>query len=214
MKQFSLILLACGLSLGASAQISITAASPVYFQNFNSLDTGATNSANLPTGWKIAEAGSSASANGQYRSGNGSANAGDTYSFGATQNIDRALGSLASNTLQAHFGAAFVNNTGSAISSMTVNYRCEQWRAGDTVQRPDSLRFFYSLTASDIDTTLTGWTEVVALMGNSAQLQGNGALDGNTVFNTVNGTVSVTIPAGATSALSGSIKTLWALMTR
>ena len=197
MKKLSTLFLACGLSVAAHAQIPITAASPVYTQDFNSLDTAATNSSNLPTGWKIAEAGTSSSANDQYRSGSGSANAGDTYSFGAVQNTDRALGALASNSLQSHFGAAFVNNTGSTLGSMTVSYRCEQWRAGDTVQRPDSLRFFYSVTATDIDTTLNGWTEVIALMGTTTQLQGNGPLDGNSVFNVVSGTVNVSIPNGA-----------------
>ena len=204
MKKLSALLTACTLSLAASAQVSLTGANPSYSQNFNTLDTGATNSSNLPTGWKIAEAGTSSSANGQYRSGIGTSNAGDTYSFGASQNTDRALGSLASNSLRSHFGASFINNTGTTITSVAIGYRAEQWRAGDTSSKTDTLMCYYSTTASDVDTSMTGWIEIPALLTlstNSAASSSSGnALDGNTVFTSMNATLQLPtpLPDGAT----------------
>ncbi len=204
MKQFaSLLLAACTVSLASQAQISLVGATPSYTQDFNTLDTGATNSSNLPAGWAIQETGSGVNANDQYRSGTGSANGGDTYSFGTAQATDRALGGLASNTVQTRFGAAFTNNTGGTLTSMTMSVRVEQWRAGDTASRPDSLMFFYSTTATMLDSTETGWTEVPALMLNSVQpaatsTSGN-SLDGNTVNSTKTGTVQFPTPIAAGS---------------
>lgn len=202
MKHFaSLLLAACTVSAAATAQVSLTGANPSYSQNFNTLDTGAANSSNLPTGWLIQETGTGTSANEMYRSGNGSANAGDTYSFGTTQATDRALGGLGSNGVQSRFGAAFTNNTGTTITSMTMSVRVEQWRAGDTSSRPDSLTFYYSTTATALDSTETAYTEVPTLMLNSVQTgatssSGN-SLDGNTVNTTKTGVVQFPTPVAA-----------------
>jgi hypothetical protein len=205
MKHFAfLFLAACSVAATATAQVNLSGANPSYSQDFNTLDTGATNSSNLPMGWLIQETGAGVSANEQYRSGNGSANSGDTYSFGTIQATDRALGGLGSNGVQTRFGAAFTNNTGSPITSMSMSVRVEQWRAGDTSSRPDSVLFYYSTTATALDSTETAYTEVPTLMLNSVQTSAttnNGnALDGNTVNTIKTGTVQFPnpIPAGAT----------------
>ena len=64
-----------------------------YLENFNSLvKTG--NSNILPTGWLLEESGTNA--NGLYTASNGTANSGDTYSFGVIDEEDRSLGCLQS----------------------------------------------------------------------------------------------------------------------
>ncbi len=205
MKKTALLILAAAVSVAAKAQIPVTSSALTYTQNFNTLDTGTTSTTGgttLPTGWAIAEAGNNK--DGKYRSGNGSTNSGDTYSYGATQTTDRALGSLASNSLRSFYGASFTNNANATLTSVAVSFKIEQWRAGDTAAKKDSVRFYYSTTASAIDTDLTAWTEVPALLAlspNSVSTSSNGnATDGNTLFSTVSGTLTfpTPIPAGST----------------
>ena len=133
------------LGLITNAQsYSLTGSNPSYSQDFNSLDTSSTVfSSNLPTGWSILEVG--ANSNNQYRGGFGNSTTGDTYSFGSTNNSDRSIGGLASNSLTPHFGIKFTNNTGSTITSLSVSYKGEQWRVGNTAQHVDSLVFYIVL---------------------------------------------------------------------
>ena len=74
-----------------------------YSQNFDTLAATGTSST-LPDGWVFAESGNNANAT--YSAGTGSGNAGDTYSFGAANAADRALGTLQSGSLIPVFGAA------------------------------------------------------------------------------------------------------------
>ena len=110
-------------------------------EDFNSLASSGTSSA-TPTGWGFSESGTNA--NTTYTAGTGSSNTGDTYSFGT--NSDRALGGLQSGSLVPTIGAAFVNNTGTTITSLTITYTGEQWRLGAT-GRTDRLDFQYSTYA-------------------------------------------------------------------
>src|ERR1043165_10148975 len=88
-----------------NAQVSINNASFVYGQNFNTLNTSSNigYTINLPN-WHIYEFGSSTMASDDYRGGNGSDPTEDIYSFGFTGSNERALGSIASPGLQAHYG--------------------------------------------------------------------------------------------------------------
>src|SRR5690348_16864726 len=97
-------------------------------ENFDSLASTGTTGTVLPAGWAIAESGTAA--NTSYGVGTGSLNTGNTYSFGATNSTDRALGSLLSGSLSPSFGASFTNTTGQAITSLDVSYLGEQWRLG------------------------------------------------------------------------------------
>lgn len=81
----------------------------------------------MPQGWGFNETGTSLDTN--YRAGDGTANSGDTYSFGS--NSDRAFGTLQSGSLISSIGACLTNNTGSPITSLDVAYTGEQWRLGD-----------------------------------------------------------------------------------
>lgn len=117
--------------------VSIGQLGVAYSQNFDVLAASGTAST-LPEGWVYVEAG--ANANALYTAGTGSSNTGDTYSFGAVGNSDRALGGLRSGNLVPLFGVEFRNDTGSTITSISISYWGEQWRLG-TSGRQDRLDF-------------------------------------------------------------------------
>jgi hypothetical protein len=135
-------------------QISINSTDTVYPENFNTLAASGTSST-MPAGWAFKETGSGA--NTLYTAGTGSSTSGDTYSFGSSGNGERTLGELTTATLQSRFGAHYLNNTGSTITSLLISYTGEQWRLGAT-GRTDKLEFQYSVNATSlIDGT---WADV------------------------------------------------------
>jgi hypothetical protein len=191
-------------ALAANAQtVSITGTNPTYTQDFNTLDTvSTTSSSNLPSGWAIFEYGTSTTTvDNKYKGGNGNSNTGETYSLGTSGSTERALGSLASGSNIPSFGVTFTNNTNKTISSITINYKGEQWRAGQVGRtNVDSLRFLYSTSATGLNDTLGTWTEVASLMFNTPNMTATTAagIDGNATGNFTNksGTITVSIPAG------------------
>lgn len=190
------IAIAFALAAGpAAAQVSVPSfASPVV-QDFNSLAT-AGSSGVVPPGWAFAESGNSA--NSTYSAGNGSSNAGETYSFGAAGSSERALGTVLSGNMNLTFGGSFVNNIGAPIASLQISFVGEQWRLG-TQGRADRIDFQYSLDATSLTTGT--WTNVDALDFITPNLTAAvGALDGNAVGNrtAVSGVISgLSIPNGA-----------------
>lgn len=195
MRKSSLVPLAVLLCSVAHAQVSLATLGSPYTQNFDTLATTGTSST-LPSGWALLESGTNA--NTLYTAGTGSANSGDTYSFGAASSTERALGGLLSGSLTPKFGASFTNNTGSAITSLAISYTGEQWRLG-TASRADRIDFEYSTDA----TTLSNgtWTGVDTLDFTSPFTTTTGALDGNAAANrtAISSTISsLNIPAGAT----------------
>jgi len=200
-----LALLFAGLVTGgaAMAQISITGSNLTYTQDFNTLGTSGTGLSILPTGWEIYEWGGTG-ANTTYRAGDGSANSGDTYSFGNGTNTDRALGSLGSTSVpKINYGATFVNNTGTNITGVVISFTQEQWRSGGaTATNIDTTRVLYSLTSTIADSNFTGWTEIPTLLMQSIVTGGGGtALDGNMNMVAKTATEIVTIPSGSTFTL-------------
>lgn len=183
MKKTTLLATALLAGFAATAQISITSGTMTYTQDFNTLSMDTASKSDLmPTGWSFAEFGNSASIDGKYRVGNGSTNNGDTYSFGTHGASDRALGSIASNSLSSAFGATFVNNTGADLLGFTLSYTGEQWRLGNATEHRDSLIFQYStagLAVSDSNTASV-WMMDTTLMFSSVITSGtSGPLDGN-----------------------------------
>ena len=171
--------------------ISLTA-SP-YTQDFNTLSnnvSGGTGSV-LPNGWAFAETGSGA--NGSYRSGTGSANNGDTYSFGADGSTERAFGSLRSGSVVPTLGASFTNDTGATITSLSIGYTGEQWRLGVTSRAvADRLEFQYSVNASSLSSGT--WVDADALdfvapvtSGTAGALNGNAAANSTALGTTITG---------------------------
>ncbi|WP_310393375.1 T9SS type A sorting domain-containing protein [Hymenobacter sp.] len=184
------------LPLVGWGQVSITTSGTPLTENFNTLAIAGTSST-VPTGFAFSEAGSNADPN--YAAGTGSANAGDTYSFGAAPATERAFGVLRSGALIPIIGAAYANNTGQTIVSLAISYTGEQWRLGAT-GRSDRLDFQYSTNATSL--TDGTWTDVNALDFTGPVTAGTvGSLDGNVASNRTAVTSSVTglsIPAGTT----------------
>lgn len=171
----------------AAAQIALTGA-PIQ-ENFDTLvASGTGTAAQLPVGWSFLET----SGNTTYTATDGTANGGDTYSVGAAASTDRAFGSIASNSNQATIGAQFINQTGSTIGNLTLQYVGEQWRSGGSTF-VDRLNFAISTDATALGTGV--WTEVDELdfvAPNLTTAPSGTVLDGNASAN--QSTVSFTIP--------------------
>lgn len=181
-KSFFLLLLTIAIlfSTRLSAQVSITTVGVVYAEDFNTLAISGTSST-LPAGWVLSESG--ANANTTYTAGTGSSNAGDTYSFGATGNSERAFGGLRSGNLIPTIGVNFINNTGALISTLAIAYRGEQWRLG-AVNRVDRLDFQYSTDATSLTTGT--WADVNTLDFTAPNTgPTTGALSGNSSLNSI-----------------------------
>ncbi|MBI5653890.1 MAG: hypothetical protein HZC40_26095, partial [Chloroflexi bacterium] len=164
----------------AAGTVSLTTPGAAYTQDFNTLANTGTSST-VPTGWDFVETGSGA--NTIYTAGTGSATAGDTYSFGATGNTERAFGGLLSGSVVPTIGAQFTNNTGVAITSLAISYTGEMWRAGVTNRgAADRLDF---QTSTDATSLTTGtWTDINNLDFSSPNTMATaGALDGNSATN-------------------------------
>jgi hypothetical protein len=181
------------------AQIIVNSASLLHQQDFNALDTTSANSSNLPIGWEIFEAGSSAAANNEYKGNSGTSTTGDVYSYGSPGSTDRSLGSLGTPGNKAFYGATFRNSTGVEITSIAIRYRGEQWRRGTSLS--DTLIFRYSYTAYNIADTLSSkWTIhnnlslTTIFSGTPTSVAINGNAAGNHV--TITDTLPVNIPPG------------------
>ena len=156
--------------------VSLTTINQASTQNFDSLAMSGTSNV-TPQGWGFIETGTSLDTN--YRAGDGTANSGDTYSFGS--NSDRAFGTLQSGSLISTIGACFTNNSGNPITSLEISYTGEQWRLG-TAARVDRLDFQYSVDATSL--TTGSWANFDALDFSSPNTAASvGALDGNLTAN-------------------------------
>ena len=176
-RAFGLALLGAASPLHAAC-ISLDTPGVASVQDFATLSNVAgstTNNLSIP-GWFLTESGGGARDNEQYAVDNGTLTSGDSYSYGATASIERALGSLRSGTLIPVFGACFTNNTGFAIASLSVAYSGEEWRLG-TADRTDELDFQFSTDATDLATGT--WTAVAALKFVTPDTATVGAKNGN-----------------------------------
>lgn len=166
-------LLVAAASAPAQADTVVLTTATTYTQDFDTLAASGTSST-LPTGVQIAETG--ANANATYTAGTGSSNTGNTFSFGAANSTDRALGGLRSGSLIPLFGLAFTNDTGRTITDLSIAFTGEQWRLG-FAGRADRLDFQYAIGT---DTIAAGnFLDVDALDFSSPSTTGVGAKDGN-----------------------------------
>jgi len=131
-------------SFSVMAQVKLGGST--YSENFNTLAKSG-NSNVLPDGWLMEEMGTNA--NNLYSASNGNPNAGDTYSFGATDDDERSLGCLQSGSLIPAFGVGFTNTTNASFSAIKITYIGEQWRLG-AINRLDRLDFQMSTDATNI----------------------------------------------------------------
>src|SRR4051812_22377968 len=163
----------------AAAQcVSLTTLGSASTQNFDTLsNTAGSTTNNLTiTGWFLTESGGGARDNEQYAVDTGGSTTGDMYSYGAAASTERALGELRSGTLIPTFGAAFSNDTGQTLTSLSVAFTGEEWRFG-TAGRTDTLNFEYSTDATDLTTGT--WTNVPALAFDTPDTTTVGATNGN-----------------------------------
>lgn len=173
--------------------VSITASPQTYTQDFNTLSTTGTAFTNGTTlqGWYISSS--------TLLVGDGGGNSNSCYNYGPASNTDRSIGAL-SNATTHRFGARFRNNTGSAITSVTISYTGEQWRQTNQTQ---SLVFDYRISNTPYSNYLT---DGAALFVANTELDftvlktgAAGAIDGNATSNRTakSATLSVNIPAGS-----------------
>jgi len=158
---------------GPAAALNLALPGVAVGEDFNTLGTATAST--MPAGWEFGESGSGA--NTTYGAGNGSSSTGNTYSFGATGSLDRALGSVRTSSLSSVFGTVITNQSAATLTELVIEYYGEQWRLG-AIGRVDRLDFAYSLDATSI---VTGnWLEFDALDFAGPVTAGTtGALDGN-----------------------------------
>jgi hypothetical protein len=182
-----------GLSLGTETSVSIDIEDndaaitlmaldvPTSTITFDELQFSAgTNLFDITRGFYFFEQGTNA--NSTYRAGTGTSTTGDTYSFGATDDSDRALGSLTATALTPNtIGALIENKTGTLVNAVTVQYTGEQWRSGSATG--DTLFFAYSLDATSLNTGT--WVPVSALNFIAPINEASSALNGNDPLNQV-----------------------------
>ncbi len=184
--------------------VSLTTLGSASTQSFNTLSNTAGSTTNNLTisGWFLTEAGLGARDNEQYAVDTGGSNTGDTFSYGAAGNTDRALGALQSGTLISTVGACYTNNTGATITSLAVAYTGEQWRISNTAAaRDDRYDFQYSFNATDLsggtwtDHNPLDFTNPIKTAGVAGALDGNAAANRTAISSTIN---SLSIANGAT----------------
>lgn len=183
----------------ANAQLCVFLTGPAYVEDFNGLSAAGTanNSNSLPQGWAFSEAGTGGTLT--YTADNGSLATGNTYSYGASGNSDRAFGELTSGTVSTTLGACFLNNTGLVITSFTIAYTGEMWRLGAADAIVDRLDFEFSTNATSIVDASPGivWTAVNTLDFVSPNNTGPaGVKDGNVAANRTTTPPIAVIPAG------------------
>ncbi|MFM9984892.1 MAG: T9SS type A sorting domain-containing protein [Flavobacteriales bacterium] len=193
----------------ASAQFSIAAAATNYTQDFSALTPAGTWTDNTTlTGWYARTTANATIAT--FGLNTGSTTTAGLYSFavaGTNPLTDKSLGYVASNTFTGasgtglgYFGYRLVNNTGSAISAITVTYTGEQWRKENNAAA-HTINVDYQVGATVTNPAAGSWTSVPALTFTSPIVGATAAvvLDGNAPANRSVGittTITVSIPAG------------------
>ncbi|MFZ6665726.1 T9SS type A sorting domain-containing protein [Peijinzhouia sedimentorum] len=168
-----------GVGFDENALVSLSAVGAAYTQNFDVL-ANTSFSSDRPEGWFFVEQGSGA--NDTYREGTGSSTSGDTYSFGASNDTDRALGSLASGSVAPiYLGGGFENTSINQVyNGFDISYFAELWRRGSNSEG-DFLTFYYSTDASSLGDDAATWVEYDPLTARASDinLAGSGAQNGN-----------------------------------
>lgn len=138
------------------------------------------------SGAKIGGTGAAMSLN----AGAGTGTTGAMYSFGAADDPERALGSLASGTQIAGFGVRIENQTGSPVSALFIQFTQENWRSSTGQQNVTAASWARASAdagitdASFLISTSSEFTPIVELnLEGPPPEAANGALDGNLAVN-------------------------------
>lgn len=196
---------AATLTIGAAVAGRVSYTGGTYAQNFDTLPTTGNNtfsgtapfdlsaapvSAMGMTGWTVA----ATTGTPALIAGTGTANNGAAYSFGAAGSTERALGTIASGAVVPRFGVTLVNNTGVTVTQFTVSYFGEWWRnGGNTSLAAQTLPFFYSIGATDINASSPAFAGVAALgftsptptSASPAAVDGNAAANRKAITSTI-----------------------------
>lgn len=199
--------LAAGLLIAASplsAQVVLTTPGTPYVQNFDALPASGSamfvNNSTL-TGWYHARTGTGTT----IVADTGASNAGNLYSYGASGNSDRALGSVGSGNAAVgdlFYGVRLKNATGATITSLAISYTGEQWRNSAAAAQTAAFSYLIApaVTGSLAEFQSAG-TAVTGLDLTSPVTVGTaGALNGNLAANRVvrNVTLSgISLPNGS-----------------
>ena len=181
-------------SLEVFAPPAIPLSSGSYTQNFDSLASSGSvlwqdNSTLL--GWYAAKSTSMPPLT-FYIASDGSDGSGALYSFGSAGSVERALGSIASDSFgDVAYGLCFTNDTANSVSNFIITYTGEQWRSASSgMSVTNTLTFWYRLSPSVITNPepgfVTNWTQVTNLGFVSPKVLGGPAgtpLDGNQAAN-------------------------------
>jgi uncharacterized protein len=155
MKRTLSILALATMAVAANAQVMLTSVGQTYSQNFDTLAATGTNVTwddNVTLqGWYMRRYDdiNGVLAN-VYTANAGASTTGTAYSYGTGTSTDRALGSIASGSVE-HliYGVRIRNNTGSTLASFSLSYFGEQWRNGGNTT-PQSLWFSYRVGGTDV----------------------------------------------------------------
>jgi hypothetical protein len=205
MTPFSKLTLTIAVSLAAfatvaRAQVSLTGAT--YSENFDSMASTTTYGT---TGWTAVVPTTGAALTPIVDDGTSST--GGAHNYGTTAAGDRALGSVASGTTVAAFGAVFTNNTGATIDTLNISFNEEQWRNGSSNAVNEVWTFQLQVGAVAIsNAAFTTPTPNTALNINEINTTSTASafVDGNAVANraAISGSVSgLSIANGTTFAL-------------
>jgi hypothetical protein len=163
----SISLLAALTVVGANlATAQITYSGGTYFENFDGIvwqndqgivmaNVGAVGAQDALPGlanWQAARVAGTATTTFALYAKDGSSGTGRLYSFGDIYVQERALGSVASGTVTAGFGASFLNASSDTFSSITMSFDREVWR-NQSAAADDSLAFAYGFASSGIGST-------------------------------------------------------------
>lgn len=185
------------LPMIACAQVSVTALNTPHSENFNTLPSSGTATwvDNSTLGnwyhWRTRSGRT-------FVAGDGASITGALYSFGAASNAERALGSVGSgNTTNGGdftWGVRMKNNTGGAVTSISVSYYGEQWRNSAAAAQTVNFLYQTGTTVTSADPTSGTWVPVSTLDFTSPITGGSaGALDGNASANRVSVSGSFTV---------------------
>jgi len=182
-------------SVYSIAQISITSTNFTYTQNFNTLSylygpTIWNDNSTLP-GWYVVDPNTDTV---KYSASEGGEGQG-LRSLGSLLSTDRSLGSC---SVAEYWGILFINNSGSSLFDLPIEFTGEQWRTVN--EDAQTLHFYYSTNAVSLDDRSADWIEVEDLNFRSLIVFSDPAsgLDGNLPQNsqTFNGTIDVLLLNG------------------
>jgi len=134
------------IQAGAAGTNSLTLGGS-YTENFDSMGTG---DHAPPFGWNAGTLSGASTTNGTIGivavlgANTGGSTTSGNFNYGSSGASDRAIGSLAANSITRATEVLFVNSTGFSITNLTISYTGEQWRDGGNTTSINSLGMTFS----------------------------------------------------------------------